>query len=285
MHTAAPRPRPNALAISYDASLEAIVGTWKRSGLSIDKPGFYDHPLFIRAEQAQPGYINTYARYVRDQAYSEAYLNRSEAVIQAAAAALSREVQADGRSNLCVTASKVLSKILEREKVWNYIVVGAFSVSIRIDGRWHTHSFYPFDVRPVDAAHAWVVAPPFHIIDLTLRQQRYPGPAAAYLPGRLLTTYTFGGDIAAREVCAPALLMGLRLKGFTDDDVLDQAFASFKHFSTIFPPEVVQEASATLKYIPTRVITPEGDLDQLRTLSINGASPEVIYQRLRSRIG
>ena len=285
MDTAAPRPRPNALAISFEAPLEMIVGAWKRSGLPVDQPGFYDHPLFIRAEQAQPGYLNTYARYVRDRTYTEGYLARSEAIIQGAATLLSRELKADGRSNLCVTASKVLSKILEREKVWNYIVVGAFSVSIRIDGRWQTHSFYPFDVRPVDAAHAWVVAPPFNIIDLTLRQQRYPGPAAAYLPDKLLTSYTFGADVASRDVCAPALLLGLRLKGFTDDEVLDRAFSSFKHFSTIFPPEVMQTASATLKYVPTRIIAPEGDLDQLRNLTINGASPEVLYQRLRGRGG
>jgi hypothetical protein len=284
MDTAASRPRANALAISYKVPLDAIVGAWKRSGLTIDAPGFYDHPHFVRAEQAQPGYVNTYARYVRDQAYSEGYLARSEAAIQAAAALLSREVKADGRSNLCVTVSKVLSKILEREKVWNYVVVGAFSAAIRIDGSWQTHTFYPFDVRPVDAAHAWVVAPPFHIVDLTLRQQRYPGPAAAYLPDRLLTTYTFDAEAAAHEVCAPALLLGLRLKGFTDEDVLDQAFPAFKQFSSVFPPKAVQTASATLKYTPTRVITPEGDLDRLQSLTINGASPEVLYQRLRGRI-
>ena len=285
MHKAASRLLRNALAVSYAAPLDDIVRVWKRNGLPIDTPGFYDHPSFVRAEQSMPDYINTYARYVRDQSYSEGYLTRSEALIQAAVALLSREVMADGRTNQCVTVSKILSKILEREKVWNYIVVGAFSVSMRIDGRWQTHSFYPFDVRPVDAAHAWVVAPPFCIVDLTLRQQRYPGPAAAYLPDRLLTTYTFGADVTAREVCSPALLLGLHLKGYSDDEILEQAFHPFKKFSGVFPPEVVQNDSATLKYIPNRIITPEGDLDQLNTLSINGKSPEVLYQRLRGRIG
>ncbi len=281
MHKAAPRLLRNALAVSYEAPLEDIVRVWKRNGLSIDQPGFYDHPSYVRAEQSQPGYINTYARYVRDQRYTEGYLARSEAIIQAAAAMLNREVIADGRTNLCMAASKVLSRILERERVWNYVVVGAFSVSMRIDGRWQTHSFYPFDVRPVDAAHAWVVAPPFCLVDLTLRQQRYPGPAAAYLPDRLLTPYTFSADVTACEVCSPALLLGLRLKGFTDDEILNRAFQPFKQFSAVFPPEVMQTASATLKYVPTRIITPEGDLDCLHALSINGKSPEVLYQRER----
>lgn len=285
MNEAASRPLRNALCISYKAPLEDIVGVWKRNGLSIDQPGFYDDPRYVRVEQAQQGYINTYARYVRDKTYTEGYLARSEAVIQAAATLLSREVIADGRPNLCVAVSKVLSKMLERENVWNYVVVGAFSVSMRIDGRWQTHAFYPFDVRPVDAAHAWVVAPPFCLVDLTLRQQRYPGPVAAYLPDRLLTTYTFGADVTPRDVCSPALLLGLHLKGFSDDEILDRAFLSFKQFSATFPPEVMQTASATLKYVPTRIITPEGDLDQLSALSINGKSPEVLYQRLRARLG
>ncbi len=272
------------MAVSYEAPLDTIVARWKHGGVPLEKPGFYDHPAFVRAEQAQPDYLNTYARYVRDRTYSEGYLARSEALIQATATQLSREVIADGRTNLCVTASKVLSKLLERENVWNYIVVGAFSASVRVDGQWHTHSFYPFDVRPVDAAHAWVVAPPFTIVDLTLRQQRYPGPGAAPLPDRLLTTYTFGAEVAARDVCAPALLLGLRQKGFTDDEVLDRAFSSFKRFSTVFPPEVMQTASATLKYIPTRIIAPEGNLEHLSGLTINGASPEVLYQRFRGRI-
>lgn len=283
MHKAAFGRLRNALVVSYQASLEDIVRVWKRNGLPIDQPGFYDHPRYVRVEQAQPGYINTYARYVRDQRYSEPYLDRSEAVIQAASSLLSKEVIADGRTNLCVAASKVLSKILEREKIWNYVVVGAFSVSIRIDGRWQSHSFFPFDVRTVDAAHAWVVAPPYCIVDLTLRQQRYPGPAAAYLPDCLLTTYTFGADVTARDVCSPALLLGLHLKGFSDDEILDRAFQSFKQFSSVFPPEVMQTASATLKYVPTRIITPEGDLDRLHALTINGKTPEVLYQRLRGR--
>jgi len=285
MQTSFPGPSPDVSVVSYEAPLEHIVGAWKQHGLPIDGPGFYDHPAYIRAEQAQPDYINTYARYVRDQAYTEGYLARSEAVIQAAAALLSKEVMGDGRPNLCVTVSKVLSKLLEREKVWNYVVVGAFSVSMRIDGSWQTHSFFPFDVRPIDAAHAWIVAPPFSIIDLTLRQQRYPGPVAAYLPDRLLANYTFGADVSSREVCAPALLLGLRLKGFSNEDILDCISPSLRLFSSVFPPEVVQTASATLKYVPIRIVTPEGDLDQLRHLSINGSTPEVLYQRLQSRIG
>ena len=285
MHKAAPIAPARASAVSYEASLETIVEAWRRGGLPIDAPGFYDHPRYVRAEQAQPGYINTYARYVRDRAYTDAYLVRSEAVIQETATLLSREVVADGRTNLCVTVSKVLSKILEQQGIWNYVAVGAFSVSIRIDGRWQTHAFYPFDVRPVDAAHAWVVAPPFHIIDLTLRQQQYPGAVAACLPDRLLTTYTFEAEVVARDVCAPALLLGLRGKALTGDEVLDRAFPAFRRFSRVFPPKVVQTASATLKYTPTRIITPEGNLDQLRPLTINGSSPEVVYRRLRGRVG
>jgi len=78
-------------------------------------------------------------------------------------------------------------------------------------------------------------------------------------------------------------LLGLHLKGFSDDEILDRAFQSFKQFSSVFPPEVMQTASATLKYVPTRIITPEGDLDRLHALTINGKTPEVLYQRLRGR--
>ena len=76
MHKAAPRLLRNALAVSYEAPLEDIVRVWKRNGLSIDRPGFYDHPSYVRAAQSQPDYINTYARYVRDQPYTEGYLAR-----------------------------------------------------------------------------------------------------------------------------------------------------------------------------------------------------------------
>jgi hypothetical protein len=285
MHESAPLSLRHALAISYEAPIEEIIGIWKQGGLPIDGPGFYNHPQYIRTEQAQPGYINTYARYVRDRSYSDGYLYRSESIIEAATSMLGREVAADGRPNLCVTVSKVLSKMLERLNVWNYVVVGTFLVSFRRDGRWQTHAFYSFDMRPVDAAHAWVVAPPFRIIDLTLRQQKYAGPAPDHLPDTVVSQYTFGGDVAAREVCAPALLLGLKLKGFSDEDVLDRVYGAFKQFSAVFPPEVVQSASATLKYIPTRIITPEGDLEQLGNLSINGKTPKVLFQKLRSRVG
>ncbi|MFQ5568365.1 MAG: hypothetical protein ACE5G0_01745 [Rhodothermales bacterium] len=269
----------------HEPTLREIIGAWKCEGLPIHSPGFYDHPRYVRAEQAKPGYITTYARYVRDKFYNTPYLDRSEAVVRAAASVVSDEIREDGRSNLCVAACKVLAKMLEREGVWNYIVVGGCSVSFHIGPRQLTRSFFPFDVRPVDAAHAWVVAPPFRIIDLTLRQQRYPGPAHAYVPEQVLARRTSTDTVDAHEVCAPALLRGLRLNGLEDDDILDRLLAPFKHCISVFPPEVVHADSAAVKYVPIRIITPEGDLDRLRRLRINGKTPERLYQRLRARLG
>lgn len=254
-------------------------------GLATDMPGFYQDSLFLRAEQRQTAYINKYARFVRDRDYSNSYLSKSETTIRHVATSLRLELQKDGRSNLCVAASKVLSKMLERLGIWNFVIAGSLVVSCWQKGRDHRRCFYTFDVQPGDVAHAWVVAPPFQIIDLTLQQQWYKGFNREVLPKMLLQRDTVKSKAHVGDLCTPALRRGLNLKGIADEDILDLICPSFRLFSSVFAPEGVYTKSALLKYIPVRIITPEGDLDGLQSLTLNKKNPTRLFQRMRLKKG
>lgn len=269
---------------AFETPLADLVAEWEQDGVPCEQPGFYDHPHYVRTERDQPDYIAAYARYVRERTYAPAYLARSRQVIREAAALLGRAVAEDGRPNLCVAVSKVLSKMLEREGVWNYVAAGALAVAFHVGPQRLTRHFFPFDVRPVDAAHAWVVAPPFRVVDLTIRQQRYPGPVQAYLPPHVLARHTQPAPIQLQELCAPALLRGLHLGGFSDGDILERVWPGGHRFSACFPPERLPAADAWLTYVPTRIVTPEGDLPHLNGLSINGKTPEHLYRQLREQV-
>src|SRR5258706_142175 len=86
------------------------------------KPGFYDDKRFLRAESVDPSFIESYGRFVESRPCDEAYLVRSRNEIPEISSLVHRELVADGRLGACVDIGMILSRILEQEGFWNYIV-------------------------------------------------------------------------------------------------------------------------------------------------------------------
>ncbi len=152
---------------------------FEQLGLPVEKPGFCNDPAFLAAEASYPDLLDDYARYVALRPVAGVDETR-RAIIRAADfihAALVR----DGRTGACVDASCLLSEFLNRLDVWSFVRKGGASV--------YSTSLPPAHMAPVmvtankaSTGHAWVVAPPFSIVDLTIGLQPYSSALQSLVP-------------------------------------------------------------------------------------------------------
>jgi hypothetical protein len=146
--------------------------------LDKSKPGFYDHPAFLAAEKKDASLLEAYADYIDELAFDADYLSFARARIVASAQFLHQRLLADGRKGACVDMSQVLSRFLEQQGVWNYMVKGAAAVYPASDTGIHAAFHWLYDSRASEqsvAPHAWVCAPPCNVVDLTLGRQENAG--------------------------------------------------------------------------------------------------------------
>lgn len=160
-----------------------LVNEFTAYNIPYEQIEFYNHPNFTAQERRDPVYLEKYASIVRDQPYSEEYLDRARTMIPRICSIIYDELVQDGAKGACVSISQMLSK-LEQEGFWNYCVKGALTIDFPMHVSIGSKYYWPVDRGQFDAAHAWVVAPPFTVIDLTIKQQPYQEGEEAYLPDR-----------------------------------------------------------------------------------------------------
>ncbi len=240
-------------------------------GFRFDVPGCYRTPAFQKLLDRQPEVLWLYARHVEAQVHSVAYTRHVRQVIPRLTRWLQAELVADGRPGRCVQASTLLSRLLEELGIWSYIVTGGCVISF-VPADVRPRIFYLFDLKPVEVPHAWVVAPPFDVIDLTLRQQRYAGSVRRRIPAMVLSCRAPRIAVDPEDVCTPALLQGLQLRGWARQELLRQAFPQFWHFLQQFPARCVAIPGVRIKYIPARLLLPPGHKAWETLPLINGKS-------------
>jgi hypothetical protein len=113
----------------FTDSFEIVNTDLINKGVDCNNPGFYDHPNFLKVEAQFPEFLNNYARFVQQRHYDDDYLERARREIPVIARVLYEELLRDGRQGACVDMSGVLSRILEREGLWNFAVKGSLTVS------------------------------------------------------------------------------------------------------------------------------------------------------------
>lgn len=157
--------------------------SFRNRGIDSSQPAFYDFPAFRKSEDLDPRILNDYAEYVEVREYAPDYLLSARKNIEAVVHAVGTAIRADGRMGACVDASMMIGRMLDRLGVWNYVAKATLSIEFSTESRIQPIYFPDLDpTRSFAAAHAIVVAPPFGIIDVTLRQQPYPGRIREYLP-------------------------------------------------------------------------------------------------------
>jgi hypothetical protein len=256
------------LAVDFDAR-----------GIPYDSPGFCDHPSFLAVERGNPDYLNHYAAFVVKRNYDPDYLARAKVVIEEAAAFLGGELVKHGRLGACVDMAGIFSRILEEERIWSCCVTGSLTIAFPHGSGIATRYFCPVYHGSFVAGHAWLYAPPFTIVDITVRQQPYRGKEKHYIPERVLTTDDTPADVDVHDIVSPSARAELLANGIPPHLHLQKTAPFIPQIFAALPAVKVSGLSgASLKYSPVAIHAPEGKLAGMTNMTFGGLTPWQLYR-------
>lgn len=261
-------------------SFESIEKDFKRKGIPVDQPGFYDHPKFIEIERRRPEYLNNYARYVQLRRYSNEYLEKAKQEIPVVANELYKELVRDGRQGACVDMSGVLSRVLEREGYWNFSIKGSLTITYPKSSGIDKRYFWSVDEGEFVAGHAWVYAPPFYVIDITVKQQPHGSGESKWLPDQVLSTNPASAEPTVDDILSPEVRRHLLSHGVPERQQLEAVNPTMVHFLKAFNTYQILENQTSLKYVPVAVGAPDCPLEEMVGISMEGMSAMEMYENL-----
>ena len=251
-------------------------------GIPTEAPGFYDHPTFLAAEQADPTFLNCYVRFVQQRPRDEEYEAQVRRVLPQIAEILQRELVAEGRLGACVDMSMVLSRILDAEHIWNYEVKGSLTLTFPRSVRRDPIYFWPIDIGEPRDGHVWVSAPPYDVVDVTIRQQPYPNSTMRDIvaPCVLLDSISSVEPTVDDIVSTDARMIVRRETGFIPPDLHFHLNPNLRDVFAGFPANERRVGRVRMRYVPCAFGASEGPLDEITNQRWNGRFGFEIYRDL-----
>ncbi|MEH6457940.1 MAG: hypothetical protein V7749_16550 [Cocleimonas sp.] len=258
---------------------EELKQDFQSKGIPIDKVDFFDHPNFLRAEKLDNSYLVKFARFVAEQSYSEEYLEKAEKIINDVCSVLSSELIENGREGACVDIAGILSRILERKGVWSCCIKGSSTIEFPTKSGEETTYFWAVDNTNVAAAHAWVFAPPFSIIDITLKQQSYSGKKKHYIPNVICIKDAETAISEIEDIISPDVVLQMKMQGMPESRMLDFVSSQLKIIQDSIPAKLVTVNATRIKYSPVAIFATDESLTKIKTMEFGGCSPFQMYKK------
>jgi hypothetical protein len=256
--------------------------TFRSHGIDFSSPGFYDQSKFAAIERRDSRFLESYAMYVHSRLYSPDYLAQVEPKIMRVARFLYETLKADGRRGACIDASLTMSRFLEREGIWNCVIAGGAVLDIpSLTPRY----FWPMRAPGNSAltGHAWVCAPPFRVVDITISLQAYPTQYRPHLPEFIAAKHTHETSVIASELYEPEYRAHFfarygRVPNIRDMETVDPYVLQVaKEFGVFW----VEAQRAKVKYIPCQITASDGPLEAIQNFCPSVPSSLVLYERFK----
>ncbi|WP_209427605.1 hypothetical protein [Pararhodobacter sp. SW119] len=245
----------------------------RRLGIDTAKFGFYDQPAFLAEERHNGEFLDQYAIWVKSRPRTAEYDERVRDIVPRLAELLADLFERRNMHRSCVHASSMMQRILDRLGVWSYGLKGSMIMEVECEDLWRGQCMCDTsDFAGAELGHAWVVAPPFEILDPTIRLQNPPGdamnrftPPIVVVEGASLIRPTIDDVIGAelRELYAQS-------EGRTDEQLHHRLIPHLKEFGRNFPSREVKIEELTLRYVPAGVRISDVVLEE-----INGAGDQL----------
>ncbi len=264
----------------YFEPFAAVAQDFESRCIPIDRPGFYDHPAFTAMEGQDPRYLNNYARFVQRKVYDKAYLSRVRSEVPFIAELFRTELVKNGRLGACVDASMALSRILDSEGFWNYCVKGALTVTYPRGSGQSPSRFYSIDEGNFAAGHAWIVAPPFHVLDITIKQQPYNPACLPHLPDSILAEHGEPLRPQPEHVMSPIVIAHFRSRGVSRSKMLEASTPGLGRFLATFPPYMVKWQQTDLDYVTVAIGASDKPLKEIVNMRYEGRYAIEVYEQI-----
>lgn len=259
---------------------EVISADFDARGVPTGRPGFYDDPTFIAAEKSNPALLFNYAGFVAGRPYSAEYLRRARREVPFIAELFFHEVKRMGRVGACVDASMILSRIMEREGIWNVCVKGALHILASRSSGGDSQSFWAFDNNSIGTGHAWLFAPPFEIVDTTVRLQPYANGFAALVPDTILSEDAPKTGVTVEELISPELRRRLVAHRIPHAAMLPAVDRNASRFTTVFSSHQVRRGETEFRYHVTGMTAGDAPLEKVTNMQFGSRSPVEMYTQV-----
>lgn len=262
---------------------EQLQNYFSSRGISTERPGFFDEPAFIKLEVTDPSVLDDYARFVQTRSMSPDELAHARRIVPLASEFLFARLLRHGRLGACIEASLTLSRFLQLQGVWNYVVKGALTVEYnKASGLTPAYlGAIMHNGNPASAGHVWVCAPPFKIVDVTASLQPFPGRGREIIGDIVVVADAVEPAIAeAQDIFEPdAVAQFLRRMGRlpTMADVRRYIPDLDEKLST-WGVNRVSADRARFKYVGLATSAPAEPLDEMTNLNLGSKSARELYE-------
>lgn len=247
-------------------------------GINTETPGFYDDPIFIKFEKQNPYFLNEYNYFVTDKQYDTNYLSQAKHKINTIIKILFDELKKTNRKGACIDISTILMKILEKENIWCCQFGGCLTQKFPKKTGIQTNYFYLIDnSRSFSTPHAWIYAPPYKVIDLSISLQAYTQNEEKYLPPYVVEGTVTAGTITAKDIVNPKYA---NLYNATEDDILFgfmQHKPEMQEFVMKYSPFKIDYKNVSLNYIPVGAGAGSSELENITSINFSGMTPYELY--------
>lgn len=265
----------------FTATYHDLARDFESRGIPTDSPGFCDHPKFIEVESRNPDFLNNYAAFVARRPYDTTYLKRARTVVSNAAALLYQALQRHGRLGACVDITGILSRILDHEGIWNCPIKGSLTVEFPTESNLDPTYFWSVDHGAFVAGHAWLFAPPFTVVDVSVRQQPYPSSKALYLPDKILSEDHRSVMVNVEDIVSPSARAEMLVYRIPPEQHLQVSVPQLAYMLQVFPAiSVPGHRGSRLKYSPVAVGLPDAPLEEMRNMDFDGKTPWELYNEV-----
>jgi hypothetical protein len=253
---------------------------FRQLNINTENPGFYNDPNFVKIEKNNPDFLSEYNRYVVAKKYHEDYLARSRKIINIVCKILFDELKKDSRLGACIDICQVITKILEKEKIWCCMFSGSMTLQFEDDLHIPNRYFWYLDEGEYDVPHAWIYAPPYKIVDISISLQKYDKRESSYIPEYVLK------EKVVKAMALPIDIINPKQSVMYNKPIMDilydltSCYPNIKKIMGDFPPSEVNYENCSVKYIPILTGAPEGELENLECINFSGKSAFEVYQEM-----
>lgn len=243
--------------------------------IDVSLPGFYNDINFISEERKNPKFLEMYAKYINNIKFTNEYIKKAEFITCKIAEILSTELKKSKQKGRCIDISLIFSKMLEKERIWNYTIRGALA----IEGKCgtclnNTCAYFFFHDIYQTSGHTWLYIPPFFVVDITLKYQLYSDNQAKlieFLPEINIKKEVDYCNTNISHIYSPELRLISNISCVPND---------LQIFQNIFKPFKVKQDKYTLFYYPCGITASDGSLEENKSIQLNGLSAIDIYENL-----
>ncbi len=259
---------------------------FRGAGIDYSKPGFYDDQKFVEIEKSNPAFLEIYADYINSMSFPSDYLMNARDITLDITKFIYDKLSLDGLKGACLDVCGIICRFLEKKGIWNYIVKGGLTISFDKStsiSKTYCAPNMTYD-NPAVLGHAWVVAPPFRIIDVAFSYQHYTCGERTYLKGFVAEENVNEATLQVEDLIdmdAIELFVKQRRRRprIQDMEMVSPGLIQRIHKYGIFQVELTK---ATLKYTSCGVTVFDAPLEQVKNIELSGKYPVDLYKEFLS---